>query len=270
MALFKSKSKKNEKLNLDKLPNHLAIIMDGNGRWAKRRGLPRNLGHKAGCENIRKITNSVRTLGVNFLTYYAFSTENWKRPKDEVDGIFNLIRQYIKSDSDDFLKNNVKIVSIGDISKIPNDLYEELCKIKEKTKNCTGLTLCFAINYGGRDEILRAVNKAIENGKPLLNVDEFSGLLDTAFIPDPDFVIRTSGEMRLSNFLMYQMAYSELFFTKTYWPDFSERELIESLIDFQARHRRFGGLEKWLKEINWCWTIIILIRQIIKQDYYHQ
>lgn len=244
MALFKRKHKDCAELNKNKLPNHLAIIMDGNGRWAQRRGLPRNLGHKAGCDNIKRITNSVNNLGIKFLTYYAFSTENWKRPKDEIDGIFNLVRQYIKSTADEFLKNNIRVVSIGDITKIPEDLYLELQKIAEKTKACSGMTLCFAINYGGRDEILRAVNKAIENGKKLAGVEEFASLLDTAEMPDPDFVIRTSGEMRLSNFLMFQMAYSELCFTRTYWPDFSEKELIECIINFQSRNRRFGGLNK--------------------------
>lgn len=230
------------KLDLTKLPKHIAIIMDGNGRWATHRGLPRSLGHKAGCENIKRITRNIYDLGIGVVTFFAFSTENWKRPKEEIDNIFNLIREYVNESLDEFIEKDVKITFCGDYKKLPKDIVSAFEKAIKKTKNCKKFVINFAVNYGGRDEILRAVNKAIKNGKTL---DEkgFKDLLDTKDLIDPDFIIRTSGEMRVSNFMLYQMAYSEFYFCKTYWPSFSNKDLQTALIDFQKRKRRFGDIK---------------------------
>lgn len=216
--------------------------MDGNGRWAKKRGLPRKFGHKAGCENIKKITQNIYDLGIKVVTYFAFSTENWKRPKEEIDGIFDLIREYVKENIDEFLKKDTKIMFCGDYEKLPTDLVKSFKNAIEKTKNCKKFTINFAVNYGGRDEILRAVNKAKKIDGDI-NFKQFEELLDTHDIGDPDFVIRTSGEMRISNFMLYQLAYSEFYFTKTYWPSFSNKDLQKALIDFQKRDRRFGDIK---------------------------
>ena len=232
----------NKHLDLSRLPTHIAIIMDGNGRWATRRGLPRNMGHKAGCENLKKIIQHIYDLGIRYATFFTFSTENWKRPKDEIDGIFNIVRDYLNEDAEQFVEKGAKIIVSGDYKKLPSDLVSAIDNIVEKTKNCEKFTLNLAINYGGRDEILRGVNRAIEVGKPLNNQEDFSKLLYSADIPDPDFVIRTSGEMRVSNFMLWQMAYSEFYFTKVYWPSFSPRDLQKALIDYQGRKRRFGKI----------------------------
>lgn len=237
-----SSTKIYRKLDLSRLPKHLAIIMDGNGRWATKRGLPRNLGHKAGCENIKRITQNIYDLGIEMVTFFAFSTENWKRPKDEIDGIFNLIRDYMDEYKDEYLEKDVKVMFFGELKDLPQDLTKAMEDIMEKTKNCKKMTVNFAVNYGGRSEILRAVNKAIKGGKEL-DFNGFEELLYTRNLPDPDFVIRTSGEMRISNFMLYQMAYSELYFTKTYWPSFNNKDLQHALINFQKRKRRFGNIK---------------------------
>ncbi|MBQ7977908.1 MAG: di-trans,poly-cis-decaprenylcistransferase [Clostridia bacterium] len=216
--------------------------MDGNGRWATRRGLPRNMGHKAGCENLKRIVQHIYDLGIKYATFYTFSTENWKRPKEEIDGIFSIVRDYLDEDGDSFLERGARVVVSGDYTKLPSDLVDSISRIVEKTKNCDKFTLNLAINYGGRDEILRGVNKAIESGEKLESVDDFSKLLYSSELPDPDFIIRTSGEMRISNFMLWQMAYSEFYFTKTYWPSFSEKDLQLALIDFQRRKRRYGSI----------------------------
>lgn len=231
-----------KQLDLSRLPTHIAIIMDGNGRWATKRGLPRNLGHKAGCENLKRIITHIYDLGIKYATFFTFSTENWKRPQEEIDGIFNIVRDYLDEDAEEFLRRGAKVVVSGDYTRLPPDLVKSINNIIEKTKDCDRFTLNLAINYGGRDEILRAVNEAIKQGKPILNPAEFSKLLYSSDLPDPDFIIRTSGEMRVSNFMLWQMAYSEFYFTKTYWPAFSERELQLALIDFQKRKRRFGSI----------------------------
>ena len=235
------KTKIYRKLDLSRLPHHIAIIMDGNGRWATRRGLPRNLGHKAGCENIKRITQNIYDLGVKVVTFFAFSTENWKRPKDEIDNIFNLIREYMNDNTDDFIEKGVRVVFCGDFTKLPKDLVKSFKNIMRKTQKGNKFIINFAVNYGGRDEILRAVNKIVKKGKPV-NQQEFEEVLDTKGLSDPDFIIRTSGEMRVSNFMLYQMAYSEFYFTKTYWPSFSNKELQIAITDFQNRKRRFGSL----------------------------
>ena len=235
----------NKKLDLHRLPQHVAIIMDGNGRWATHRGLSRSMGHKAGFENIKKIVEHVYRLGIKFLTFFTFSTENWKRPKEEIDGIFNLVRDHLKDESEvqKFVDNDIRITTMGDITKLPKDLFEKLEEVKEKTKDAKTLTLNLAINYGGRDEILHAVNQAVAVGERLEDEKDFSKYLYSSNLPDPDFVIRTSGEQRISNFMLYQMAYSELYFTKTYWPSFDKKELEKALINFQHRKRRFGDIK---------------------------
>ena len=240
-----TKNKFNKKLNLQKLPQHIAIIMDGNGRWASRRGLPRNMGHKAGFENIKKIVEHIYKLGIKVVTFFTFSTENWKRPQEEIDGIFNLVRNHLKDDKEvqRLIDNDIKLTTMGDISKLPEDLYNKLTEVQQKTQNAKKLVLNLAINYGGRAEILRAVNEIVKSGKGVKTAEEFASYLYSASLPDPDFVIRTSGELRISDFMLYQMAYSEFYFTKTYWPDFSTKQLEKALIDFQKRKRRFGAVK---------------------------
>ena len=232
------------KLDLNRLPRHMGIILDGNGRWATKRKLPRNIGHKAGCENLKRIVKHIYDLGINYATFFMFSTENWKRPKQEVDGIFDIVREYLHESADEFVEYGVKIVTMGAASKLPNDLYTKLMEVVKTTSKCDKFVLNLAINYGGRDEILRAVNLAIADGEILNSTVDFQKYLYTSDIPDPDFIIRTSGEMRVSNFMLYQMAYTEWYFTKTLWPDFTEKELQKCLINFQNRKRRFGALNK--------------------------
>lgn len=232
------------KLDLKRLPRHMGIILDGNGRWATKRRLPRNIGHKAGCENLKRIVRHIYELGIKYTTFFMFSTENWKRPKQEVDGIFDIVREYLHESVDEFVEYGVKIVTMGDASKLPEDLYKKLMEVVKATSKCDKLVLNLAINYGGRDEILRAVNLAIADGEILNTVTDFQKYLYTSDIPDPDFIIRTSGEMRVSNFMLFQMAYTEWYFTKTLWPDFTEKELQKCLINFQNRKRRFGALNK--------------------------
>jgi undecaprenyl diphosphate synthase len=252
--IFQSKNKTGvipEEIKLDhkKIPKHIAIIMDGNGRWAKERNLPRTMGHKAGVETIRPIVKECSRLGVKYLTLYAFSTENWKRPKDEVDAIMNLLVQYLVKEFEELNKNNVVINSIGETIKLPQQCREPLNKAYEKTKNNTGLTLNLALNYGGRDDLLQAfkgIIKDIHEGK--LNESEIdeqtiADHLFTAGMPDPDIIIRPSGELRLSNFLLWQCAYSELWFSDINWPDFKKEDLKKAIHDFQMRDRRFGKVK---------------------------
>ncbi|MDO6354094.1 isoprenyl transferase [Caloramator sp. CAR-1] len=250
--LFKRKKEDSlidEEIDMSNLPQHIAIIMDGNGRWAKKRNLPRTMGHKAGVETIREIVKTCSKIGIKYLTLYAFSTENWKRPQDEVNTLMNLLVEYLRKEVEELDKNNVIINWIGDISKLPLICQEELKRAKEKTKDNDGLTLTLALNYGGRDEIKRAIiniAKDVNAGK--LDVDSIdentiSGYLDTANIPDPDLLIRPSGELRISNFLLWQIAYSELWFSDIYWPDFSSKHLLEAIKDYQKRERRFGSIK---------------------------
>ena len=226
------------------LPTHIAIIMDGNGRWAQKRGLPRNLGHKEGIKAVERTLDACIRFHIKFVTFYAFSTENWKRDKEEIDGIFSLLRDYLKNNPDYFNKKDIKIKHIGELSPFPQDLKKELTKAENQTKNNETLTMTLALNYGGQDEITRAVNKLLKENKIEITYKDISQNLDTNFLPDPDLVIRTSGENRLSNFMMLQMAYSELYFPKVLWPDFNEKELKKALKIFSKRERRFGGLKK--------------------------
>lgn len=227
---------------LKKVPSHVAIIMDGNGRWATKRGLPRNFGHREGVKAIERTIYACLKYGIKYCTFFAFSTENWKRSKEEIDGIFNLLREYIDKDDNIFTKNNVKVTSIGVLDPFPEDLKKSLINIKEKTINFDRLNVCFALNYGGRDDITRAINKIIEQDVKRVTEKDILNMLDTGSMPEPDLIIRTSGEMRISNFLLYQMAYSELYFPKVLWPDFNEKHFIKVLKNYQKRNRRYGGI----------------------------
>ncbi|MCX7884795.1 MAG: isoprenyl transferase [Caloramator sp.] len=252
---FKNKniSIKNEivlkELDMNNIPKHIAIIMDGNGRWAKKRNLPRSFGHKAGVETIREIVKACSNIGVKYLTLYAFSTENWKRPADEVSTLMNLLVEYLRGELEELNRNNVIINYIGDISALPDLCQKELVNSNIKTKNNTGLTLNLALNYGGRDEIIKAVKNIyidmLKNNIDIEKIDEklISNYLYTKNIPDPDLLIRTSGEIRLSNFLLWQIAYTELYFTDIYWPDFKPYHLYKAIIDYQKRDRRFGTVK---------------------------
>ena len=226
-----------------RLPKHIAFIMDGNGRWAQRRALPRKLGHKAGVEAIKKTIDACIKFGVKYCSFFAFSTENWKRSKDEIDGIFALVRDYLNNNSDYFIERQVKIESIGVLTPFPEDLKLSLETLKQKTKHFDRTTVIFALNYGGRDDIARACEKLVAKGHQQITEDKISENLDSARFPDPDFVIRTSGEQRLSNFMLFQMAYSELYFPKVYWPDFNEKQLKKAILKYQKRDRRYGGLK---------------------------
>ena len=248
MGIFNKKQKEID-YDFEKIPSHIAIIMDGNGRWAKKRGLPRTLGHKAGVEAIRGIVKECSKIGIGYLTFYAFSTENWKRPQDEVNGLMKLLVQYLKGEFQELNRNNVIINYIGNITELPKLCQDELIKAKNLTKNNTGLTLNLALNYGGRDEILfsfKNILKAYDQGEfklEELNEDMISNNLYTKDIPDPELMIRTSGEERLSNFLIWQLAYSEFYFTDVLWPDFNKDDLYLALKTFERRDRRFGGLK---------------------------
>lgn len=236
------------KIDMTKIPKHIAIIMDGNGRWAKQRNLPRSMGHKAGVETIREIVKECSSIGVKYLTLYAFSTENWKRPEEEVNSLMNLLVLYLKNEFAELNKNNVVINSIGNISKLPDVCRNELNNAYEKTKKNTGLILNLALNYGGRDEIVNAfrkINAEIIRGS--LSVDDIneellSRYMYTSGMPDPDLIIRPSGEQRLSNFLLWQCAYSEFWYSNINWPDFRKKDLHMAIYDYQNRDRRFGSV----------------------------
>ena len=235
-------------INIDKLPLHVAIIMDGNGRWAKKRLLPRSTGHKEGMQRVKEIVESASNIGIKHLSLYAFSTENWKRPKDEIDGLMRLLVYYLKLELNNLNRNNVKVLTLGDISQLPAGPRREVEKAVEATKNNNKMILNIALNYGGRDEILRSVKsivKDIKMGKiEIEDIDEisFSDYLYTKGQPDPDLLIRPSGELRLSNFMLYQIAYTEFWFSNTYWPDFREEHFYQAIIDYQKRDRRYGGI----------------------------
>ncbi|MBO5518286.1 MAG: isoprenyl transferase [Firmicutes bacterium] len=232
-----------------KVPEHIAIIMDGNGRWAKEKGMVRLKGHQAGMESLREIVRACSDKGVKVLTVYAFSTENWKRPIDEVSGIFALLVRYVAKELKELNANNVQIRMLGDIDPLPADAKKAAQQAVDSTKDNTGLVFCIAINYGGRAEIVRAAKalakQAAEGQLDPGSIDEamFASQLYTADLPDPDLIIRTGGEMRLSNFLTWQSAYSELYVTDTYWPDFTPDKLKEAIEAFNGRDRRYGGIK---------------------------
>ncbi len=225
------------------IPGHIAIIMDGNGRWAKKRGLPRSFGHSAGAKKFKEIARYCNKIGVKYLTVYAFSTENWKRPKEEIDGIMNLLRDYLK-DSTNFKGENIKLRFIGDRAPLPEDVRILMENSERESDDATGMTACLALNYGGRDEITKAVQKIISEGINEQDITEelISSKLYTVDYPDPDLIIRPSGEYRLSNFLTWQSAYSEFYFDKVLWPDFTTKDLDRAIDEFNRRNRRFGGV----------------------------
>jgi len=222
-------------------PLHLAMIMDGNGRWAKERNLQRTAGHEEGANTVRTITSHCAKLGIKYLTLYAFSTENWNRPRLEVEFLMRLLDKHLKKELSLYLSNNIRFKAIGDLNKFSKNLQKTIQETEEKTASCTGLTQVLALNYGSRNEITRAVQKLVDK-KMDINEENIASCLDTFFMPDVDMLIRTSGEVRLSNYLLWQNAYSEMFFTKSYWPEFSVQELDDMLSDFLARERRFGGI----------------------------
>ena len=226
------------------VPLHIAIIMDGNGRWAQARHRPRVFGHQAGVKTVRRIVEDAADMGIQYLTLYSFSTENWTRPKAEIAALFSLLRKYVEDDLDTLNSNNVRIRILGSREGLKSDLLELIHRVETTTKANTEFHLNIAFNYGGRDEILRAAAKAVSNGKDLssLKEAELTPYLDTADIPEPDLVIRTSGEKRISNFLLWQAAYSEFVFTDVLWPDFTKADLQAAIADFQKRERRFGNL----------------------------
>lgn len=224
-----------------KIPKHIAIIMDGNGRWAKERGLNRTAGHEEGAKTVRKITSYCSDIGIKYLTLYAFSTENWERPKLEVEFLMKLLDRYLKKELSVYLENNIKFKAIGDISRFSKTLQNTIYETQNKTASCTGLTQVLALNYGSKNEIIRAIKKLNESNLEVTE-ENFETCLDTAGMGDVDILIRTSGEVRLSNYLLWQNAYAEMFFTQTYWPDFNESELDDILSDFSNRERRFGAI----------------------------
>ncbi len=235
-----------EKIDKSKLPVHVAVIMDGNGRWAKERGLDRIYGHQNGVESVRAVTEAAAELGVKYLTLYAFSTENWNRPQQEVLALMDLLVASIENETPTLNKNNVRLLSIGDVERLPETARKRLLKCIDDTKNNTGLSLVLALSYSARWEILSAVKKINQDAlKGLIDIDNidetlFSNYLSTCEIPDPDLLIRTSGELRISNFLLWQMAYTELYFSSVHWPDFRKEHLYEAIVSYQQRERRFG------------------------------
>ncbi len=238
-----------EKLTDLVIPQHIAIIMDGNGRWAKKRGLPRTAGHRAGAKAVEKICEEAYNAGVKYLTIYAFSTENWSRPAEEVNMLMNLLRDYLSDSLANAKKNNMKIRVIGDRNALSPDIRDRIKETEEASRNYTGLNFQIAINYGGQDEILRAVKKIgerIKAGDILpedITIRTIEDSLDTAGIPAPDLLIRTSGEQRLSNFLLWQLSYTEFYFCDTLWPDFGKKQLLEAIKYYNTRDRRYGGVK---------------------------
>jgi undecaprenyl diphosphate synthase len=237
------------RLDPARIPRHIAVIMDGNGRWAQKRYLPRAAGHRAGVEAVRSTIEGCRRLGVDALTLYAFSVENWKRPKDEVNTLWGLLRRYLRLELDSLISNGVQLRVIGRVDELPQEVQDELGDAIARTSNNRGLILNVALNYGGRSEIVDAVNAAIAQAKASgsdkpLDEDAFEKYLYTAGLPDPDLLIRTSGEVRISNFLLWQIAYTEIWVTPKFWPDFREVDLLEAILDYQGRERRFGGLSQ--------------------------
>lgn len=242
-----------ENIDANRLPQHVAIIMDGNGRWAKARNMERSAGHVEGVNTVRQITEAASELGVKYLTLYTFSTENWNRPQDEVDALMHLIVIAIERETPDLIKNNVRLTMIGDFSRMPAEAYERLCQCGRDTAHCTGLTLCLALSYSARWEITEAcrqIAQKIADGQLAVNDicdNTISTHLTTNKFPDPDLLIRTGGEMRISNFMLWQIAYSEIYVTDTYWPDFSKECFYQAIIDFQSRERRFGKTSEQVK-----------------------
>jgi len=241
-----------DKINRNKLPKHVAIIMDGNGRWAKERGMIRSIGHENGVTTVRQITEIASELGIGYLTLYTFSTENWNRPQDEVDALMNLIVISIEQQTPDLIKNNVRLTTIGDLARMPQFARERLLKCMQDTSHCTGLVLCLALSYSSRWEIVEAckalAQQAMDGRISIDDIDaeKFSQSLATHAMPDPDLLIRTAGDERISNFLLWQIAYSELYFTNKYWPDFTKEDFCDAIVNYQQRERRYGKTSEQL------------------------
>jgi len=233
-----------------KVPQHVAIILDGNGRWAKSKGMPRNYGHAQGSKNVERICEEAYRMGIKYLTVYAFSTENWNRPQDEVDALMKLLRNYMKTCLKTAAKNDMKIRVIGDLGRLDDDIRGRIAELIEATKDNKGLNFQIAINYGSRDEMVRAARRLAEDcasgkiGPDEIDETLFERYLDTHGIPDPDLLIRTSGEQRLSNYLLWQLAYTEFYFTDVLWPDFTKEELVKAVTQYNARDRRYGGVKE--------------------------
>jgi len=236
-------------LDLARLPHHIAVIMDGNGRWAKLRGKPRISGHRAGAESVRAVIDTCARLGIKAVTLYAFSTENWKRPKEEVSGLMSMLKHYLRKELKEVLENNIRFVPIGNIAGLSADVQKEIAYAVGQTAKNTGMVMAVALNYGGRAEILRACQRAaeqtLERGDSIerINEQDIERNLYTHGLPEVDLMIRTSGEFRISNFLLWQLAYSEIYVTPTLFPDFRRAEIFEALINYQQRHRRFGDIK---------------------------
>ena len=235
-----------EQLDMNRIPQHIAIIMDGNGRWANERGKERSFGHQAGVEAVHKITSECVRLGVKYLTLYTFSTENWNRPAEEVSALMGLILTSLEEEI--FMKNNVRFRMIGDMERLPNEVQTKIRELEEHTANNNAMTAVIALSYSSRWEITRAVRKIVANPPKEITEQYISQQLETCFMPDPDLLIRTGGELRISNYLLWQIAYSELYFCNTYWPDFDEQALHKAIADFQGRQRRFGKTEAQVEE----------------------
>jgi undecaprenyl diphosphate synthase len=234
-----------DRLDFTKMPRHIAVIMDGNGRWAKLRNLPREEGHRAGAKSVQEVVETCARLGIEYLTLYAFSKENWKRPKTEISMLWKLLENYLREEHKVLIKNQLRLKVIGQKDDLPSAVRRELRRVENLTKDFKRMTIVLALNYGGRAEIIEAVKKLCkDNSSNLESIDEkkFAKYLFTSDIPDPDLLIRTSGEMRISNFLLWQIAYSEIWITQELWPDFRKKNLLQALVDFQKRERRFGDI----------------------------
>lgn len=237
------RTKLESRIDKTNIPAHIAIIMDGNGRWAKRKGIDRISGHREGMKSVRSVVKAANELGIRLVTLYAFSEQNWKRPKVEVDALMELLKQYLLRERKRLLKNGIRLNAIGRLWELPKDVFLVLMETIEMTKECNSLILTLALSYGGREEIVDAVKEIMSSGNILrddLNEQSFSNYLYTVDLPEPDLLIRTSGEFRLSNFLLWQLAYTEIYVTKTLWPDFRKKHLTKALINYQSRERRFG------------------------------
>ena len=249
MIFKKQNNSRKIEVDLNRVPEHIAFIMDGNGRWAKKRGLPRFKGHEEGAKRIVDLASSAQKFGIKVVTLYAFSTENWKRPKEEVDYIFSLLKRALVDKKEKIIEKNIRILFVGKIDELEKDVRDTMLEIMKITENNTGIILNLAVNYGGKSEIVEAVKNiskdCVEGRQEIVNINEdaIENYLMTKGLPKIDLMVRTSGEVRLSNFLLWQLAYSELIFIDTYWPDFNEKELEKVLIEFQSRDRRFGGLK---------------------------
>ena len=241
-----------EKIDTNNLPKHIAITMDGNGRWAKTKGKFRIFGHKSGVKAVRDTVEGAAEIGIDYLTLYAFSTENWNRPKKEVDALMSLLVSTINKETKTLMDNNIKLSAIGDLNSLPKKCQEELQESIEKTKNNTRTTVILALSYSSRWEILNAIKQIVKEGikEDQVNEDLFSQYLTTKGVPNPELLIRTSGEQRISNFLLWQIAYSELYFTDVLWPDFRREDLFEAIVKYQIRERRFGKTSEQIKEEN--------------------